>query len=200
MPALPHAAHQPLDPRHQRQQYERGDGEHGRLLREEYCQPMGVGAVVAAAKNARELVAPCGGEKPKPPSTSPTRLGGASLVMVLKPTGLRNSSPIVCTKKSATSHSGLICPCAVSSAAGTISRNDSPRNVRPSTNFTGLDGWRGPSRSHAQAKIGASITTKSALSAWYHAEGNDQPNRLLRVKLIAEQRDRDAGLLEHGPE
>ena len=63
-------------------------------------------------------------------------------VMVLRPTGLRNSSPTVCRKNSPTSHNGLTRPSAVSIAAGTISRNDSPRKNSPSTNFTGLDGWR----------------------------------------------------------
>src|SRR6478752_6679900 len=115
------------------------------------------------------------------PSTSPTKPGGASFVMIERPIGDRNSSPTVCRKNSATSHNGLTLPSAVSRAAGTISKNESPRKAKPSTNLTGLEGCRGPSRSQAKTKIGASRTTKRAFSAWYQADGNDQPNRLLLV-------------------
>src|SRR5439155_10288414 len=55
------------------------------------------------------------------PIVRPTSFSGASLVIVLRPTGLRQSSPTVCRKNRPTTQKGLTACRTVSSAAGTIS-------------------------------------------------------------------------------
>ena len=54
-------------------------------------------------------------------------------------------------------------------------------NSRPSANFAGTDGSRGPSRSHSHAKTGASRITKTGCTDWNQDDGNAKPNASSRV-------------------
>src|SRR5438132_14188678 len=56
-------------------------------------------------------------------------------------------------------------------AAGTMSRNDRLRRTRPIVNLTGLDGSRGPSRTHIHAKTGAKRSTNSGSTDWNQLDG-----------------------------
>src|SRR5262245_23098294 len=90
---------------------------------------------------------------------------GASLVMELRPTGLRQSSPHVCSKYVVMSHIGLTrAPDAADCAAGTSTRNPRPANINPSENLAGLDGCCDPSFIQSQAKAGAKTMRKKALT------------------------------------
>src|SRR5262245_56626938 len=70
---------------------------------------------------------------------------GASLVVVLRPTGLKQSSPTVWQKSTPTSHHGpTLSALPNSSEAITNNTAPNPTNTRPNENFAGLDGWRSP--------------------------------------------------------
>src|SRR5690242_18061266 len=100
----------------------------------------------------------------KPPSRT-----GASLVIELKPTGLRHISPSVWIKYVALSHQGET---EAPAATGTRMANPSPTHRSPKVNFVGLDGWRFPSASHNQANTGAIAITRIGCTDWNQAAGN----------------------------
>src|SRR5690606_31132286 len=106
------------------------------------------------------------------PITSPSNRAGASLVIVLRPTGLRHISPTVCRKNRPSSQIGpTLLPSAVSLAAGIIQTKDRATNSRPSANFAGLEGWRRPSLIHSQAKSGARVITQAEFTDCHQVEG-----------------------------
>ena len=67
-------------------------------------------------------------------------------------------------------------------------------------NFTGLDGWRGPSRSHSHANTGARAMMKMALADWNQLLGNSNAEERRPHVAIGEQVERRSGLFELGPE
>ena len=60
-------------------------------------------------------------------------------------------------------------------------------NSRPNVNFTGLDGWRFPSRTQSMEKIGASMITKSGVHDCNQLEGNLMPKTSVRTKSFAKR-------------
>src|SRR2546421_6705813 len=113
-------------------------------------------------------------DKKNTPIMRLTILVGASLVTALKPTGLRQSSPISSIVYAATGHSGLTltpAPLCAKSPAGTSRRNASPAQSKPIPNFVGLDGSRGPRRTHSQAITGASAITIIGCTDWSQEDG-----------------------------
>src|SRR5260370_42268399 len=106
------------------------------------------------------------------PIISPATRAGASLVKALKPTGLRHSSPMVCSKYTNQSQSELTCtPDCARRDAATITTNPSPTKMSPQENFAGLDGSLGPSRTQSQANTGASAIMKIELTDWNQLAG-----------------------------
>src|SRR5215467_6587397 len=90
------------------------------------------------------------------PIMRPATRVGASLVIALKPTGLKHNSPSVCKKYVMVSHQGeTSAPAAFALAGGTRMAKDSPANRRPRENFAGLEGSRCRRAIHSQAKTGA---------------------------------------------
>src|SRR5262245_3983110 len=107
---------------------------------------------------------------------SPATRAGASFVIALKPTGLRQSSPIVCRRYVVSSHIGLTrTPVSAMEAPPASTRNPSPTKPRPHANFAGLEGSRDPSLIHNAAKTGASVMINSALIDWYQGAGIEKP-------------------------
>ena len=114
--------------------------------------------------------------------------------MALRPTGLIDSSPSSEKKFHAISHKTLTRRAGLSATAepaGSISRNASPMNRRPSPNLVGTDGSRLPSRIHSQAKIGASTMTKKGCTTCNQEEGNSKPNRCRSVLRSAKSASDD---------
>ena len=113
------------------------------------------------------------------PIMNPAARSGASLVMALRPTGLRQSSPRVCRKYVPISHQMPTCaPCYASfSRRAPEWRKPSRPNSRPRANLAGLEGSspRRFSASHSQANTGASATTKIGCTNWNQPAGNSQP-------------------------
>ena len=101
-------------------------------------------------------------ERNQTPSISPTILAGDNLVTVLRPTGLKQSSPIVCRKYTTTSHIGLTRPFAANVDAKAITTNAMPAKNNPIVNLPGLEGWRSDSFCQTAPIIGAKMITKIA--------------------------------------
>src|SRR6266545_2641187 len=123
-------------------------------------------------------------ESNQTPIKNPTMRAGASFVVRLSPTGYRLTSPSSWRKYTPTSHSGLTRPPPplwAMVAAGTRSRNDSPTNSSPSVNFAGLEGSRGPRRTHSHANVGASMMTNVGGTDWNQLAGNANPSTESRV-------------------
>src|SRR5690349_14528488 len=113
--------------------------------------------------------------------TRPAILAGASLVIALNPTGLRSSSPIVCSRYVIVNHIGLTCP---PWRAGIIRiANPAATKMSDQANFAGLDGSlpTSPRRSHNHANTGASIQRKSEFIDWNQLLGNGKPAKTLLV-------------------
>src|SRR5712692_11301609 len=88
-----------------------------------------------------------------------------------------------------TSHQGLTrwpVRCAMAAEAAT-SRKPAPTQNRPQANFAGLDGSRSRSRTHSQAKTGASAMMKMEFTAWYQLEGKAWPTIRLSVSRSAKR-------------
>src|SRR5215217_6024786 len=110
------------------------------------------------------------------PITSPAIRAGASLVIALKPTGLRHSSPNVWRRYVIVSHIGLTpAPDAASVAGMTSVMNPAATAISPSANFTGVDGSRRPRRSHSHANTGANAQMKNEFIDWNQLLGYAQP-------------------------
>src|SRR5688572_33425167 len=73
------------------------------------------------------------------PIISPPMRAGARTVIALRPTGLRNSSPMVWRKYVAVSHIGLA-SWPLACAGGIRITKPRPTNTRPQANFIGADG------------------------------------------------------------
>src|SRR3954470_4225762 len=97
------------------------------------------------------------------PIIIPTTLAGASLVMALRPTGLRQSSPIVWSRYVSVSHQGLT---SVERDTGIRTTNPSAQNSRPHENFAVLDGARLPSLIQIHAKTGARAMMNIEFMDW----------------------------------
>src|SRR4030095_11069625 len=110
-------------------------------------------------------------ERNQTPSISPTILPGDNFVTVLRPTGLKQSSPIVCRKYTKTNHIGLTRPEAARVAANAITTKAIPAKNSPIVNFPGLEGWRSPSFCQTAPMIGAKMITKIAGTDWNQLEG-----------------------------
>src|ERR1041385_5762600 len=110
-------------------------------------------------------------ERNHTPSISPTILPGDNLVTVLRPTGLKQSSPIVWRKYTSTSHIGLTRPLAARVAANAITTNARPAKNSPIVNLPGLEGCLSPSFSQTAPMIDAKMITKSAGTAWNQLDG-----------------------------
>src|SRR4051812_32685537 len=122
------------------------------------------------------------------PIIRPPMRSGASFVIALRPTGLRQSSPNVCSRYTTVSQSGLTCTPPAERRAATIrTANPAPTRRRPSENLTGVEGsWpRRPSDSHSHANIGANAQTKSEFIDWNQLLGYDQPKIVVRVSRSA---------------
>src|SRR5580692_6445715 len=97
------------------------------------------------------------------PIIIPARRAGASLVIALRPTGLRHISATVCTKYVPVNHPGEPCPPRMATLAGGIKiANAIPLNTIDQANFVGLDGSRLPKAIQSHANTGARIITKAA--------------------------------------
>src|SRR5580693_2720637 len=94
---------------------------------------------------------------------------GASLVMALKPTGLRHNSPMVCRKYVSVSHNGLTRP--DDAAAGTKTIKPRPTKINPSVNLVGLEGSRRPNQIHNHANTGANAMMNTEFTDWKNAAG-----------------------------
>src|SRR5205085_8915509 len=107
----------------------------------------------------------------------PTRRGGESFDTMLNPTGLRQSSPVICRKYNAMSHIGLTRMCVDSKmrAAGMMMANEKLSRKRLSVNFTGLDGSCLPSLIHSHAKTGEKMMMKSGSTDWNQLDGSLTP-------------------------
>src|SRR5258707_5024801 len=106
------------------------------------------------------------------PIIRPTTRAGASLVMALKPTGLRHSSQTVWSKYVAHSHRALTWMPVAARIAPTISTTyPRPTNINPRENFAGVDGFFGPKRSQTQPSTGASVMMNSEFTAWNQLAG-----------------------------
>ena len=53
--------------------------------------------------------------------------------------------------------------------------------IRPTANFAGTEGSRGPSRIQIHANTGARMITKIGCTDWNHDEGNEKPQTSRRV-------------------
>src|SRR5580693_4766262 len=100
-------------------------------------------------------------ERNQTPMMSPPTLDGASFVMALNPTGLRQSSPTVCSKYTSVSHQGLT---PVPPATGMRMANPRPTNSNPQENLVVLVGSFLPMRTHSHANTGASAMMKTELN------------------------------------
>src|SRR4029077_19244185 len=122
------------------------------------------------------------------PIMSPATRAGASLVMALRPTGLKQSSPMVWSRYVTTSQSGLtLTPVAASCAATIRIANPAATNTSPITNFRGLDGSRLPSDTQSQANNGDSSTMQIGLADWNQLAGKERPNKRLSVLRSAKR-------------
>src|SRR2546421_10372086 len=110
---------------------------------------------------------------------------GDSLLIVLRPTGLKHISPSVWMKYTTTSHQGDTRPAPVRLAAMVITPKAIPANIRPNANFAGLDGCRSPIVCQMKAKTGARKITNIAGTDCHQLEGNDQPNTAVRLSRSA---------------
>src|SRR6185436_6195716 len=94
------------------------------------------------------------------PIIKPAMRAGASLVIALRPTGLRHNSPNVCSRYVTVSHIGLTCtPFSARRAATTRIAKPAPTRINPSENLIGVDGSFDPSRIHSHANTGANPQT-----------------------------------------
>src|SRR5262245_7839102 len=92
---------------------------------------------------------------------------GASFVMALRPIGLMESSPHVCRRYVADSHSTLtFTPVAAMLAAGTRMTKPRPAPTRPSANFVGTLGSMFFILIQSHAKIGAKRMMNAEFSDW----------------------------------
>src|SRR5262245_2579218 len=120
----------------------------------------------------------------------PTNRGGASLVVVLSPTGLNESSPIVCNRYVSASQVGSTCwPDATSAAAPIITAVPTPSSTRPNANFAGAEGSRLRRASAIQnaEKNGASTRMKNGFRFWNQPAGTSKPKNTRSVFLSAKR-------------
>src|SRR5688572_1999309 len=120
------------------------------------------------------------------PIMRPAMRAGASFVIALKPTGLRHSSPNVCSRYTTTSHMGLTwTPDAARRAPTTSTAKPLPTSSRPRANLTGVDGsWR-PSLIQSHANTGAKDHTNSEFIDWNQLLGYGHPKTVVRVSRSA---------------
>ena len=142
-------------------------------------------------------------ERNQMPITKPAARSGASLVMALRPTGLRESSPKVCRKYVPISHH--IATCAPPDDHVRRRHQNRERQAGPNKaeRELGRARWlrrRRFSASHSQAKTGASATTKIGCTNWNQPAGNSQPNNHAVGVALGEQVQGRAGLFERRPE
>ena len=137
------------------------------------------------------------------PIISPPIRAGASFVIALRPTGLRQSSPNVCSRYTTISHIGLTCapPCGEARRRRSGRRSRRPTRTSPSENFTGVDGSsRSPSRSHSHANTGAKRPDEQRVHRLEPA-ARIRPAEDRRPRVaIGEEVERRSGLFEERPE
>src|SRR4030095_7903672 len=127
-------------------------------------------------------------ERNQTPIISPARRCGASFVVVLRPTGYKQISPMVCSTYTPTSHHGpTLTPPAVRSEAVANTAAPSPTNSNPSENFAGLDGCRSPIFSQSHAKTGARMTTGIVGTDRNHPAESSRPDTKRLVKSRAKR-------------
>src|SRR4029078_6032506 len=103
------------------------------------------------------------------PIISPPMRTGASLVIALRPTGLRLNAPQLCSGWGPGSHIGLtFTPCSAMRAAQIRIAKPAPTRIRPNENFAGVDGScpAFAMRIHSHAKIGAKTIRNSEFIDW----------------------------------
>ena len=134
------------------------------------------------------------------PIICPTRRPGASLVMLLRPTGLRHSSPTVWKKYVATSHCMPTFPSTSDIDAHAITTNPVASSSRPRPNLVAIPGLRSPSLTQIMPTTGASRMMKIGLIACSApaviSGAEERPVR----QVAREQIERGARLLEARPE
>src|SRR5688572_9369172 len=124
------------------------------------------------------------------PIDIPAIRAGDNVVMALRPTGDRASSPMVCRRYVSVSHIGLTWkPPSAACAGGTRMANPSPTKTRPNANLAGLDGSapRDAILTHIHAKTGARIIRNSEFSDWNQLLGNGRPIISVRVLRSAKR-------------
>jgi hypothetical protein len=93
-----------------------------------------------------------------------------------RPTGAsRSSSTLNNSRMPTTGSSGTLLGALL--ASGTNSRKAAPMTRLLSANFTRLDGWRRPSRTHRAANAPDRMMMKTGLIECTHETGISQPNR-----------------------
>ena len=127
------------------------------------------------------------------PIISEATRAGARRVMADRPTGLRQSSPIVANRYESISQiQPTLFPPAAIDAAGTMITNDSEANSKPTANFAGLDGLRVPSFTQIHANTGESNTIHPEFTDCHDPEVNVIPRITLRVLRSAKSVSVDA--------
>src|SRR5262245_32371602 len=116
------------------------------------------------------------------PIITPPNRAGASFVIADNPTGLKHSSPMVCSRYVRISHIGLtLIPASADTAGGTSIKKPKPTNSSPSANFAATLGSRGPIFIHNIENSGASAISQIELTDWNQLDGNAIPRTKFRV-------------------
>src|SRR5262245_61661206 len=98
---------------------------------------------------------------------------GASLVIELRPTGLRHNSPIVWMRYTRNSQlTPTFAPVSAVWAAGTRITKPRPTQTSPKANFDGLAGWFLPHFTHSHANRGARMKIRIAFTDCHQLLGN----------------------------
>ena len=159
---------------------------HRRLLQEEDGEARRIGRREAAAEDAGELVAPGRAPGTRRRASRPTRRVRRELGHGREADRAQEQLAHRLQEEQPDHPQRADAPSAVSMAAGTISRNDSPRKTSPSTNFTGLEGWRAPEpQPGPREDRGEQDRRTGALSDRSQADGNAQPKSSVRVSWSA---------------
>src|SRR6476469_131926 len=112
------------------------------------------------------------------PIAKPAERAGASLVVIDRPIGDRQSSPIDWITYTANSvQNGIFRLCGSTSlvSANISSRKARPLKIRPRQNLRGMEGLARPIRTHIHAMIGARVMIATELTDWNQATGKVQP-------------------------